>query len=67
MKRGEGASWPAVGYHTKIDEDDEDVNGVENGLGVPVDIPELTQAAGAVSLRAVRAPPWMGKMNRRAR
>ena len=20
MKRGEGASWPAVGYHTKIDE-----------------------------------------------
>ena len=56
MKRGEGASWPAVGYHTKIDEDDEgNVNGVENGLGVPVDIPELTQAARAVSLRAVRA------------
>ena len=56
MKRGEGASWPAVGYHTKIDKDDEgNVNGVENGLGVPVDIPELTQAARAVSLRAVRA------------
>ena len=56
MKRGDGASWPAVGYHTKIDEDEEDEgNGVENGLGVPVDIPELTQAARAVSLRAVRA------------
>ena len=56
MKRGEGASWPAVGYNTKIDKDDEgNVNGVENGLGVPVDIPELTQAARAVSLRAARA------------
>ena len=55
MKRGEGASWPAIGYHTKIDEDDDEGNGVENGLGVPVDIPELTQAARAVSLRAVRA------------
>jgi len=56
MKRGEGASWPAVGYHTKIDEDDEgNVNGVENGLGVPVDIPKLTEAARAVSLRVARA------------
>ena len=48
MRRGEGASWPAVGY-PKADDDENGSNG-NGGVGVAVDVPELAASHGAVRL-----------------
>ena len=48
MRRGEGASWPAVGY-PKANDDENGSNG-NGGVGVAVDVPELAASHGAVSL-----------------
>ena len=53
MRRGEGASWPAVGYPKANDDENgskENGSNGNGGVGVAVDVPELDASHGAVSL-----------------